>query len=193
MVYLAKGKYAFRNEELAIDFCKIYSRLMEVDAGFETRYLNPKIDVKKIGESEAKYVYASFEELEDKNPNLKITRLRNEKAWLCAKIRLPKEFTNLIGNNKSLYVNFKTLKSILKLFREFIADRKIPKEDEKYLKLQRFSTKFIVILDKNSENIDEYGKLMDLYQNYQARIKNIDRQIETVKMDIEDEADAIEE
>ena len=107
---------------------------------------------------------------------------------------MPKEFNvNSNGNDRSIYVNFKTLKSIMKKFREVIADRKIKKEDEKYLKLELFSSNFRVYFDKNAkEGLDEYGKLKTLYQNYQTQIKSIDRKIEAVKMDIEDEIDAID-
>lgn len=194
MVYLAKGKYAFWDEGLAIDFCKIYSRLIEIDMGFETRYFNSKVDVKRIEEGYVKEVYGSFEELEEKNPKLKIVRLRNEKAWLCAKIRLPKGINAVQSKDQYLYVNYKNLKSIVKAFRDFIKDRNIPKEEEKYLKLEIFSSKFSVYYDPNSkENINEYEKLKELYQSYQSKVKSIDRKIEGVKMDIEDEIDAIEE
>ena len=60
MVYLAKGKYAFWDEGLAIDFCKIYSRLVEIDLGLETRYFNSKVDVKRVEERDVKEVLKSL-------------------------------------------------------------------------------------------------------------------------------------
>ena len=195
MVYLAKGKYAFINEALAIDFCKIYSRLVELEEGRITRYFEPKIEIKKVDESEVGHIYTSLDELEQKNPNLKIKRLKNEKAWLCSKIRLPEEFDITVNHEKRpVYVNFRTLKSLLKSFQVFIKDRKIPKEDEKFVKVEIFSSYFRIHYDsKSNEKLNEYEKLKNLYEHYQSKIKTIDRGIETVKMDLEDEADAIDE
>ena len=195
MVYLAKGKYAFPNEALATDFCRTYSRLIELDEGRSTRYLTPKIDVKKVDEGEGVQVYRSFEELEAKHPHLKIKRLKNEKAWLCSRIRLPEEFDVSVNHEKRpIYVNFKTLKTLLKSFQAFIRDRGIQREDEKFVKLDIFKSNYRVYFDsKSTEKLNGYYKLNNLYENYLAKVKKIDRDIETVKMDIEDAADAIDE